>query len=101
MYFKAGAYVRFVYWVEIYECSDFPHFSLWAGPTMKLLISYIIKLLAMLLRFLNFFLGMIWVYLFALAAISTFTNKVSLTYQETPLVIPENGMNICPLKFNE
>ncbi|XWS43080.1 hypothetical protein CRYUN_Cryun16bG0070800 [Craigia yunnanensis] len=34
-------------------------------------------------------------------AISTFINKVSLTYRETPLVIPANGMNICPLKFNE
>ncbi|KAH1123410.1 hypothetical protein J1N35_006570 [Gossypium stocksii] len=35
------------------------------------------------------------------AAISTFINKVSLTYRETPLVVPANGMNICPLKFNE
>ncbi|XVE61043.1 hypothetical protein DITRI_Ditri06bG0008700 [Diplodiscus trichospermus] len=34
-------------------------------------------------------------------AISTFINKVSLTYRETPLVIPANGINICPLKFNE
>ncbi|XVE95830.1 hypothetical protein REPUB_Repub02eG0167300 [Reevesia pubescens] len=34
-------------------------------------------------------------------AISTFINKVALTYRETPLVIPPNGMNICPLKFNE
>ena len=69
---------------------------------MKLLIAYIIKLLAMVLRFLNFFLGNdMGLFFFAFAAISTFTNKVSLTYQETPLVIPENGMNICPLKFNE
>ncbi|PPE02386.1 hypothetical protein GOBAR_DD00574 [Gossypium barbadense] len=36
-----------------------------------------------------------------LIAISTFINKVSLTYRETPLVVPANGMNICPLKFNE
>ncbi|GMI78846.1 hypothetical protein like AT5G04060 [Hibiscus trionum] len=34
-------------------------------------------------------------------AISTFINKVSLTYRESPLVVPANGMNICPLKFNE
>ncbi|XWS65355.1 hypothetical protein CRYUN_Cryun05aG0105700 [Craigia yunnanensis] len=34
-------------------------------------------------------------------AISTLINKVALTYRETPLVIPPNGMNICPLKFNE
>ncbi|KAM7269960.1 hypothetical protein ACFE04_029174 [Oxalis oulophora] len=32
---------------------------------------------------------------------STFTNKVSLTYRKTPLLIPDSGMNICPLKFNE
>ncbi|XP_017977473.1 PREDICTED: probable methyltransferase PMT7 [Theobroma cacao] len=34
-------------------------------------------------------------------AISIFINKVALTYRETPLVIPANGINICPLKFNE
>ncbi|XP_031274355.1 probable methyltransferase PMT6 [Pistacia vera] len=32
---------------------------------------------------------------------TTFTNKVALTYQKTPLVIPESGMNVCPLMFNE
>ncbi|CAL1352320.1 unnamed protein product [Linum trigynum] len=32
---------------------------------------------------------------------STFTNKVALTYRETPLTIPESGVNVCPLKFNE
>ncbi|KAL0453182.1 UNVERIFIED_CONTAM: putative methyltransferase PMT7 [Sesamum latifolium] len=30
-----------------------------------------------------------------------FTNKVSLTYRTVPLRIPETGMNICPLKYNE
>ncbi|PSS15707.1 Methyltransferase [Actinidia chinensis var. chinensis] len=33
--------------------------------------------------------------------IPTFTNKVGLTYRKTPLTIPETGMNICPLLFNE
>ncbi|KDP26221.1 hypothetical protein JCGZ_22467 [Jatropha curcas] len=31
----------------------------------------------------------------------TFSNKIALANRRTPLVIPENGMNICPLKFNE
>ncbi|GFY98168.1 S-adenosyl-L-methionine-dependent methyltransferases superfamily protein [Actinidia rufa] len=33
--------------------------------------------------------------------IPTFTNKVGLSYRKTPLTIPETGMNICPLLFNE
>ncbi|GFY96159.1 S-adenosyl-L-methionine-dependent methyltransferases superfamily protein [Actinidia rufa] len=33
--------------------------------------------------------------------IPTFTNKVVLSYRKTPLTIPETGMNICPLLFNE
>ncbi|KAG6769130.1 hypothetical protein POTOM_024746 [Populus tomentosa] len=33
--------------------------------------------------------------------IYTFTNKVALAYRQTPIVIPESGMNVCPLKFNE
>lgn len=33
--------------------------------------------------------------------ISTFTNKVDLSYRRIPLRIPETGMNICPLIFNE
>ncbi|KAE8726923.1 putative methyltransferase PMT7 [Hibiscus syriacus] len=33
-------------------------------------------------------------------AISTYINKVSLTYRESSLVVPANGMNRCPLKFN-
>ncbi|KAJ4849203.1 hypothetical protein Tsubulata_047622 [Turnera subulata] len=32
---------------------------------------------------------------------SSFRNKVSIAYRETPLLIPETGMNVCPLKFNE
>ncbi|XP_010552971.1 PREDICTED: probable methyltransferase PMT7 isoform X2 [Tarenaya hassleriana] len=32
---------------------------------------------------------------------STFSNKVVLTYRRAPIVIPESGMNVCPLKFNE
>ncbi|CAH9110675.1 unnamed protein product [Cuscuta epithymum] len=31
----------------------------------------------------------------------TFMNKVALTYRMVPLTIPETGMNVCPLKFNE
>nr|GLL47506.1 probable methyltransferase PMT7 [Ipomoea trifida] len=31
----------------------------------------------------------------------TFTNKVALTYRMVPLTIPETGVNVCPLKFNE
>ncbi|KAL2228202.1 probable methyltransferase PMT7 [Sesamum indicum] len=30
-----------------------------------------------------------------------FRNKVSLTYRTVPLRIPETGMNICPLRYNE
>ncbi|EEF28705.1 probable methyltransferase PMT7 isoform X1 [Ricinus communis] len=33
--------------------------------------------------------------------VSTITNRIALAYRRTPLLIPENGMNICPLKFNE
>ncbi|KAJ6380840.1 hypothetical protein OIU77_029690 [Salix suchowensis] len=33
--------------------------------------------------------------------IYTFTNKVALAYRQTPILIPESGMNVCPLKFNE
>lgn len=35
------------------------------------------------------------------SGISTFTNIIALSNRGTPLVIPESGMNICPLKFNE
>ncbi|KOM34247.1 hypothetical protein LR48_Vigan02g039700 [Vigna angularis] len=30
-----------------------------------------------------------------------FSNKVALTYRKTPLVIPETGVDVCPLTFNE
>ncbi|GAA0149299.1 methyltransferase [Lithospermum erythrorhizon] len=30
-----------------------------------------------------------------------FTNRVALSYRTTPLVVPENGMNVCPIEFNE
>ncbi|KAI4300855.1 hypothetical protein L6164_034185 [Bauhinia variegata] len=33
--------------------------------------------------------------------IPKFTNKVVLTCRSMPLVIPETGINICPLEFNE
>ncbi|PNX75286.1 putative methyltransferase PMT7-like protein, partial [Trifolium pratense] len=32
---------------------------------------------------------------------SRFSNKVGLTYRKTPLVIPETGVDVCPLRFNE
>lgn len=32
---------------------------------------------------------------------SQFRNKVAFTYRTTPISIPENGMNICPLSYNE
>ncbi|KAJ8770520.1 hypothetical protein K2173_018011 [Erythroxylum novogranatense] len=35
------------------------------------------------------------------SGVSTFTNKISLSYRGTPLVIPKSGMNVCPLEFNE
>ena len=35
------------------------------------------------------------------AGTSRFTNKVALTYRKTPLVIPETGVDVCPLIFNE
>ncbi|XP_071686514.1 probable methyltransferase PMT6 [Rutidosis leptorrhynchoides] len=30
-----------------------------------------------------------------------FTNKVTLTYRNSPLIIPESGLNICPIEYNE
>ncbi|KAL9319156.1 hypothetical protein ACSQ67_015673 [Phaseolus vulgaris] len=30
-----------------------------------------------------------------------FSNRVALTYRKTPLVIPETGVDVCPLTFNE
>ncbi|KAJ3687951.1 hypothetical protein LUZ61_017115 [Rhynchospora tenuis] len=30
-----------------------------------------------------------------------FSNKVSLTYRTTPVFVPETGINVCPLHFNE
>lgn len=30
-----------------------------------------------------------------------FTNKVTLTYRKTTLLIPETGMSVCPWTFNE
>lgn len=35
------------------------------------------------------------------AGTATFMSKVALTYRKTPLVIPESGMNVCPIMFNE
>ncbi|KAL1330493.1 hypothetical protein HN51_047728 [Arachis hypogaea] len=32
---------------------------------------------------------------------SRFSNKVALTYRKTPIVIPETGVDVCPLMFNE
>ncbi|GAV73938.1 Methyltransf_29 domain-containing protein [Cephalotus follicularis] len=32
---------------------------------------------------------------------STFPNKVTPSYRKTPLLIPDSGMNVCPLMFNE
>ncbi|CAI9297671.1 unnamed protein product [Lactuca saligna] len=31
----------------------------------------------------------------------TFSNTVTLTHRQSPLTIPETGMNICPIEFNE
>lgn len=42
-----------------------------------------------------------WVYAFCIAGIPTFTNRVDLSYRRIPLTIPETGMDICPLVFNE
>lgn len=38
---------------------------------------------------------------YTVAGTTAFTNKVVLTYRKTPLLIPESGMNACPLTFNE
>ena len=35
------------------------------------------------------------------AGTSRFSNKVALTYRKTPLVIPETGVDVCPMRFNE
>lgn len=32
---------------------------------------------------------------------STFPNNVALTYRKTPILIPETGLDVCPLTFNE
>ncbi|MED6157382.1 hypothetical protein PIB30_022651 [Stylosanthes scabra] len=32
---------------------------------------------------------------------STFSNKIALTYRKKPIVIPETGVDVCPLMFNE
>lgn len=32
---------------------------------------------------------------------SSFTNQVTLSYRKIPIQIPETGLNVCPLKFNE
>eukprot|EP00262_Sarcandra_glabra_P019776 TRINITY_DN7611_c0_g1_i1.p1 TRINITY_DN7611_c0_g1~~TRINITY_DN7611_c0_g1_i1.p1 ORF type:complete len:593 (-),score=58.63 TRINITY_DN7611_c0_g1_i1:72-1850(-) len=32
---------------------------------------------------------------------SQFRNKVALTFRRTPISVPENGMDICPLAYNE
>lgn len=32
---------------------------------------------------------------------STIPNQVSTTYRKVPLSIPENGIDVCPLKYNE
>lgn len=39
--------------------------------------------------------------LFSNTSSTGFTNKVALSYRTTPLTIPETGINVCPLKFNE
>ncbi|KAI3514401.1 hypothetical protein L1887_12777 [Cichorium endivia] len=31
----------------------------------------------------------------------TFSNRVALTYRQSPLIIPETGIDICPIEFNE
>ncbi|XP_024025427.1 probable methyltransferase PMT7 isoform X1 [Morus notabilis] len=35
------------------------------------------------------------------AGSSTFPNRISLTYRQTPIVIPDTGLDVCPLAFNE
>ncbi|GMH08136.1 hypothetical protein Nepgr_009976 [Nepenthes gracilis] len=35
------------------------------------------------------------------SGLSVFTNKVSQTYRGTPLLVPDMGMYVCPLDFNE
>ncbi|CAO2831643.1 unnamed protein product [Amaranthus hypochondriacus] len=32
---------------------------------------------------------------------SSFTNRVALTYRRTPILIPQLGMNVCPINMNE
>ncbi|KAJ0715375.1 putative S-adenosyl-L-methionine-dependent methyltransferase [Helianthus annuus] len=34
-------------------------------------------------------------------SVPTFSNKITLTYRNSPLIIPESGMNICPIELNE
>ncbi|KAK6945196.1 putative S-adenosyl-L-methionine-dependent methyltransferase [Dillenia turbinata] len=33
--------------------------------------------------------------------LSAFVNRVALTYRKTPLLIPEAGLDVCPLNYNE
>ncbi|XP_009798516.1 putative methyltransferase PMT7 [Nicotiana tabacum] len=35
------------------------------------------------------------------SGVPKFTNKIVLSYRMVPLTIPETGINVCPLKFNE
>ena len=65
---------------------------------IKKLQSFVIWYIIELSNFL--FLWLILLYS-TLAGMSIFTNKVSLTYRKTPVLIPETGMNVCPLTFNE
>lgn len=37
----------------------------------------------------------------SLSDTSKFTNKVSLTYRRVPPSVPDTGMDVCPLQFNE
>lgn len=40
-------------------------------------------------------------HLFSCTGSPKFPNKVAVSYRTTPLKIPETGINVCPLKFNE
>lgn len=44
----------------------------------------------------------LWFILVSLGACSSkFTNRVALTFRQTPIVIPDTGLDVCPLVVNE
>ncbi|KAJ9548167.1 hypothetical protein OSB04_020710 [Centaurea solstitialis] len=87
----------------------------WSTSSFDLKSGQII-LLALLVMIATFYIGTffgpnpsLYVHQFALNSSSSpnspgnpsFSNRVALTHRRLPLMIPQTGMNICPIEFNE